>query len=210
MKKLTEKTIALAGVFQSASLVNQIATKGVVDEHDLSVSVKSILTMHPDSTLHVYGNYENLRTGLYALVAQLGNGQYRDLNIARYVISLLHLQRKLSKRANMLAEIAAGIKRATEQADIFGLTHANVLANLAGIYSDTVSRIPPKIMVNGETDYLSNPANADKIRTLLLAGIRAAVLWRQVGASRWQILTGRRKFVDEARRILDTEMGQLH
>ncbi len=212
MKNITDKTIALAGIFQAATLVNQIATRGLVDEHDLKVAVDSILNQKPGSTLAVFGRYENLRTGLYTLVSQLANEQHqqRDINVARYVINLLHLERKLAKRPDMLEEIATAVKRAFEQAELFGVTHANVMANLAGIYTDTISQLPPRIMVNGETEYLSNPANADKIRTLLLAGIRAAVLWHQVGASRWQILFGRRHFVKEAKRILDNEMGILH
>lgn len=218
MTSITEKTLAIAGVFQAAVLVNQIANKGVVDEHDLNTAIRSILNLNPASTLEVFGNYENLRTGLYTLIAQLNNGQQRDLNIARYVISLLHLQSKLSKRQDMLEIITTGVARAQEQVNMFGLTHPNVLANLAGIYTDTISQLAPKIIVmgdknsmdSGEHNYLANPANADRIRALLLAGMRSAVLWRQLGGSRWQILFKRKHIISEARRILDNEMGQLH
>ena len=210
MKSITEKTIALAGVFQAAALVNQIASKGVVDEHDLKTAIQSILNLNPASALDVFGNYENLRTGLYTLIAQLNDGQQRDMNVARYVISLLHLQRKLSKRRDMLGSINKGVARAQEQVNMFGFTHNNVLANLAGIYSETVSLLTPKIMVSGESTYLSNPGNADRIRAILLAGMRSAVLWQQLGGSRWQVLFKRKQFIAEARRILDNEMGQLH
>lgn len=210
MNTLTDKTIALAGVFQAAALVNQVATKGIIDEHELTTAISSLLNQNPASTLNVFGDYENLRTGFYTLIAQLNDAQVRDMNIARYVISMLHLQNKLRKRPDMLNTIASRIARAKEQSEIFGLTHSNVLANLAGIYSDTLSLIPPKIMVSGESSYLSNPTNADKIRAILLSGIRAAVLWQQVGGSRWQILFKRKQFIKEARRILDNEMGRLH
>jgi len=210
MNSITEKTIALAGIFQAAALVNQIAVKGLVDEHDLTTSIRSVLNMNPSSALDVFGAYENLRTGFYTLIAQLNDGQIRDMNIARYVVSLLHLQKKLRKRQGMLDNISQRVTRAQEQAAIFGITHSNVLANLAGIYADTISLIPPKIMVTGESSYLSKSGNADKIRTILLAGIRAGVLWHQVGGSRWQILLKRKQFILEARRILDSEMSQLH
>ena len=151
MTSITEKTIALAGVFQAAALVNQIAAKGIVDEHDLKTAIQSILNLDPPSTLDVFGNYENLRTGLYTMIAHLNDGQQRDMNVARYVISLLHLQRKLSKRQDMLESIAKGVARALEQANMFGLTHSNVLANLAGIYADTISMLAPKIMAAGSS-----------------------------------------------------------
>jgi len=86
-----------------------------------------------------------------------------------------------------------------------------VIANLAGIYADTVSQIPPKIMVSGDSSVLSNPDNADKIRAILLAGIRSAVLWAQLGGNRWQILFNRRTFIEQARRLLSEEMNpHLH
>ena len=212
MEKLRDKTLALAGIFQSAALVHQLASKGTLDLHDFSTCVSSTLELNPLSTQSVYGKVANLHTGLHTLMQYLGEqpGQ-RDPNIARYVISLLHLQRKLRKRKGMLNTIAEGIQRAKKQSEIFGLTHDNVIANLAGIYTDTISEIPPKIMVSGDSSALSNPDNANKIRAILLAGIRSAVLWSQLGGSRWQILTKRRTFIEQARVLLDEEMNpQLH
>ena len=212
MDKVRDKTLALAGVFQSAALVHQLASKGTLDLHDLSTCISSTLELNPLTTQSVYGPLENLRTGLHTLVQYLGEhpGQ-RDPNIARYVISLLHLQRKLRKRKAMLSAIAEGIQRAKKQSEIFGLTHENVIANLAGVYADTISNIPPKIMVSGDSSVLSNPDNADKIRAILLAGMRSAVLWAQLGGTRWQILFSRRTFIEQARVLLNEEMNpHLH
>ncbi len=212
MTNLTDKTLALAGVFQCARLVSQIANKGIVDQYDLETIVRSTLNQNPDSTLAVYGNYVNINTGLHALIQHLSDGMaQRDMNTARYVISLLHLARKVWKRNNMLTAIATRLERVQEQVDLFGITHDNVLANLASIYSDTISTLSPKIMVTGDTHHLSNPQNADKIRAILMGGIRSAILWQQNNGSRWQILLKRRRYVDEARRILEYEMSnQLH
>jgi len=212
MEKVRDKTLALAGVFQSAALVHQLATTGTVDLHDLSTCISSTLELNPLTTQSVYGRLENLRTGLHTLIKYLGEqpGQ-RDPNVARYVISLLHLQRKLRKRKAMLDAIAEGVQRARKQSEIFGMTHDNVIANFAGIYADTVSTIPPKIMVSGDSSVLSNPGNADKIRAILLAGIRSAVLWAQLGGTRWQILFNRRTFIEQARVLLEEEMNpHLH
>jgi high frequency lysogenization protein len=37
---------------------------------------------------------------------------------------------------------------------------------------------------------------------VLLSGIRAAMLWRQVGGRRWQILLGQRRLLESARAYL--------
>jgi high frequency lysogenization protein len=62
-------------------------------------------------------------------------------------------------------------------------------------------------MVRGEPNYLQNPDNQNRIRALLLAGIRAAWLWRQMGGNRWRILFGRQQFLDAAQTYL---RSQLH
>jgi high frequency lysogenization protein len=118
------------------------------------------------------------------------------------VIALLHLQRKLQNNPAMLGQIADGIDRVKAQLEHYELTHPNVLANLAGIYSDTVSQLTPKIMVNGEQQHLSNPDNVNRIRALLLGGIRAGILWHQVGGRRWHFLFRRKRLVDTAQQLL--------
>jgi len=126
--------------------------------------------------------------------------------VARYVIGLLHLQRKLKKNRVMLQRVAEGIERARRQSEHYAIDHPNVIANLADTYSETLSTLQPRIMVSGEHQHLSNTDNANLIRALLLAGIRSAVLWDQLGGSRWQILLQRKRFIEEARRILDEEI----
>jgi high frequency lysogenization protein len=76
------------------------------------------------------------------------------------------------------------------------------LANLAGCYSETISTLSPRIVVLGEHGHLSNPDVANTVRALLLAAIRSAVLWRQCGGNRLQLLFGRRKLIAEAQRLL--------
>lgn len=204
MKRLSEKTMALAGVFQTAALVNQIASKGTIDEVDLATCVHSTLQIDPITTEAVFGTVKNIRLGLATLIEQIADkSSERDVQIARYVIALLHLQRKLMKQPAMLQTIQERIKRAQQQSAIYTLTHDNVIANLAGVYSDTISQIRPKIIVSGEESYLGNPKNADRIRAIFLAGIRAAVLWEQLGGRRWQILWNRRAIVQAAKDLLE-------
>jgi high frequency lysogenization protein len=59
-------------------------------------------------------------------------------------------------------------------------------------------------MVRGEPLHLQNPDNATRIRVALLAGIRAAVLWRQTGGKKWQLLLRRRAIAASARDLVDS------
>lgn len=203
MSNLKDKTLALAAVFQAATLVNDIATRGNVDQHEMQTIINGIFDINPSSAETIYGHVENLRTGLKALSEQMGTrNNDRNMDITRYVIAMLHLQGKLLKNKEMLDYLAKGIDRAKQQVEHFSILHENVIANLAGLYSDTVSQLQPKIMVSGESQYLSNNDQANKIRAILLGGIRAGVLWNQLGGSRWQILFKRKRFVMQAEQIL--------
>ena len=78
-----------------------------------------------------------------------------------------------------------------------------MLARLADTYASTVSQLQPRIMVQGEPDYLNTPANANRIRALLLAGMRSAVLWRQLGGHRLKLLWTRKRIVACAQAMLN-------
>jgi len=206
MSSISERTLALAGMFQAAALVRLLATTGQVDNSDMEASLETLFVTEPENTLAVYGRVENLYTGLQTLIQQLNGGAQRDMDIARYVIGLLHLCNKLMKNDTMMSQLAEGVERARAQLAHFPLTHENVIANLAGTYSDTISQLQPKIMVAGDSRYLSDNANANKVRALLLAGMRSAVLWRQLKGNRWQILLQRNRFIEEAQYLLEEKI----
>ena len=75
-------------------------------------------------------------------------------------------------------------------------------ARLAELYANTISTLGPRIMIRGDQNHLTNTENAAKMRTLLLAGIRAALLWNQAGGTRWKLLFERGKMQREADSLL--------
>ena len=125
--------------------------------------------------------------------------QKRNLDVTRYVITLIHLQKKLEKDPALLEKVSSALEKIKSQLDYFDLSHPNTIAKLAEVYKTTISTMQPKIIVEGEQVYLSNNDNADKLRVLLLAGIRSAILWRQTGGSRLQVLFSRKKYLDAAK-----------
>lgn len=206
MNNFESRTCAFAGVFRAASLVNTLANKGTLSEEDLSISVKSIFETDPSETIQVFGNINNLSLGFKTMSMQLGkDSRHRNMDIARYIISMLFLERRLMKSPEMLQTLSTGVELATRQSEHFSTTHENVIANLADLYSRTISELGPRIMVNGEQSYLETTAISNKIRTVLLSGIRSAVLWHQLGGRRWHIIFNRAKYLKTAQFFLDSE-----
>lgn len=194
--------MALAGIAQACYLVRLLATTGNADQEAVAASVGSLLKIDADSVSDVFGGLAGIRLGLEQLDKQLGSRAIANPEQSRYAAQLLHLQKRLSQNQAMTTKIRSGISNAQAQAEHFGVMHENVLANLADIYHSTISTLQPRIMVNGDPQHLGNQNVVNKIRTLLLAGIRASLLWRQCGGSRWHLLFARKKLQDEAKRLL--------
>ena len=204
LNTLTNQAVALAGISQAAALVQQLAANGVADKEPLQASMGSILKVDSESTFDIFGGLEGVKLGLQQLQQQLTNTKIANPEQARYAASLVFLEKQLSRRPDMLHTIQTGIEKAQLQTEHFDLLHENVLANLGDLYHQTVSTLQPRIMVNGEQNYLSNTDIVNKIRSLLLAGIRSCLLWRQCGGSRWKFLFFRKKLQDEIERLLAT------
>lgn len=205
---ITDRTLALAALFQAAQLVQDVARRGQAADSDIEACVRSLFQLDAPTTEAIFGGPRQLATGLRALSSRLGaRGTKEDLEVTRYVIALLHLERKLIRHPTMLETLRIGIERINNQVSFFSPTHSNVIAALGELYQATISTLQPRVMVGGEPTYLADSARANLIRALLLAGIRAAVLWRQLGGSRWQLFLGRRKILDAAQQLLQQPAG---
>lgn len=201
--KWQNRAIALAGVFQAASLVDRLATTGYLPQDEFRTCVDSLLNQNPASTLDTFGSLENLELGLQTLTEALGGVRSENAQQSlRYLLGIMHVQHKLSSRQDFLSIIGSRITQARQQAEHFGSTHDNVVANLADLYTETVSTFRFRIHVRGEATYLQQQRVANQVRTLLFAGVRAAMLWHQIGGRRWHIIVYRKRLLAQASELL--------
>ena len=129
-----------------------------------------------------------------------GSQKYRE--ILRYALGVLHLQKKLAGRQDMLNVIGSRLEQVNQQAQHFSSTHDNVIANLGTLYTETLSTFQFRIQVNGDYNYLQQQRIANQIRALLLAAVRSALLWRQVGGNRLQLLFYRKHITQQVEDFL--------
>ena len=206
---MEDQAITFAALCQIAKQVQMVSRGASLDESDFNVSLNSITQMSPENTLAVYGgDLSNLKSGLTLLVNHLGDNstknKVKDPEVTRYIIGLINLERKLSNQPDKLNTLGSRIEETQRQLAHFDLTSEPLLANFASIYSDIISPLGARIQVTGEPSILKQTSNQYKIRALLLAGIRAAVLWRQVGGKRRTILFKRAKLVNTAKTLLSS------
>ncbi len=73
---------------------------------------------------------------------------------------------------------------------------------IAQLYARTISQMSPRIVVSGKPQYLQNERTTDWIRTLLMAGIRSAMLWQQMGGGRFELMFGRKNILRDVEQFL--------
>ena len=92
MNRLENQTLALAAMFQAATLVNELALHGRCDSEAFTCSFDSLFTIDADTTREALGDIECLSRGFSALADYLG-GENRSpgRNIAYYLLSMLKI-----------------------------------------------------------------------------------------------------------------------
>jgi high frequency lysogenization protein len=193
------RTLALAGLLQAVKLVQRMAQDGAVEPPGLDASLASVFRLDADSVEGVYGSSALLAPGLQALIAHLEGGSGRDPASSRIAATVLHVERKLARNRSMLQAIGDGVRDVGRQREHFGVLHATVIGRLGDLYVATLSQLSPRVLVQGNPVHLGQPEVVARIRAVLLAAMRSAVLWRQLGGSYWDLLLRRRQMVQAAR-----------
>jgi high frequency lysogenization protein len=193
MNKLNNQILALAGVLQSATLVDQLASSGSCDTKCANASLASIVATSA-KVEDVFDSQANLSVGMKALRMALGKQEKSIKNVILYALSLINLEKKLMKNPALLNTITAEIQSFNKQ-EFFEITHSNSIARLGELYKTTLGGLNPRIMIQGEQMYLSNARTANHIRALLLSGIRAVSLWKSQGGKTWHLIIKKRKML---------------
>ena len=189
---IEQQVLALAGVAQAARLVDQISKTGTYPIEFLEPSIHSLFVFDPDTTADIYGGVPGVKLGLHNLSSILADRNAREnMDIVRYLFALLYLERRFAGNPDMMSVVRSRLEHTSFRAEHFE-AHVNELCHsVSGIYQDTLSKQRFRIKVTGSSQHLQNAQNADVIRALLLAGVRAAFLWRQLGGRRWKLLLNR-------------------
>lgn len=171
--------IALAGVTLAALFVHRTANGESVDDQARAALLRTILTHRAQDMSEIVPDADYLREGARVALDAL-SGRTRSADVVRYTLQLIelaHLLKQVPQIVEKLGRLLDGInpEQMTE-------------SDLARIYRDTVSTLGKRIQVSGNPAILQLDATADRIRALLLAGIRMAWLWEQSGGRRWHLL----------------------
>ena len=200
---MKERTLALAGVFQATELVRQAAHHGTWSGYAASSCLHSLFQLESESTAEIYGGVAKMRLGVETILAVLqGDNEHSDS--LRYAVGLLQIEKKFRRSGKLQAEVGNRLANiANDGVELDQHDREDLQAHdISGLYSDTISKLSPRIVVNGKPQYLKNDRTVDWVRTLLMAGLRSATLWNQLGGGRFELMFGRKKIISEAESLL--------
>ncbi|MFC3549532.1 high frequency lysogenization protein HflD [Lysobacter cavernae] len=188
---ISERVLALAGLVQALAQVRRVADTGQANAAILGTALDSVFRIDAVSPAAVYGGTEPLRPGL-TLLRDYFSSQSKDEQLPRLALAVVQLERRFVRDAAMATRVQAGIRAHAATAERLGSSHPEVLAALGGLYAETLSHLRPRVLVQGNPHYLGQAPVVAEVRAVLLAAVRSAVLWRQLGGSLWDLLLRRR------------------
>jgi high frequency lysogenization protein len=200
---MKQRTLALAGIMQATELVRQAACHGTWSGYAATSCLGSLFRLEADTVEEIYGGTKNLRLGLESLVGCL-QGDKRYTDSLRYSLGLLQIQRRFAREPSMQEKVGDRLAQIAEM-DAPAEQHEREdlqAHEIAELYAETVSTLSPRIVVNGRPQFLKMDRTVDWVRTLLMAGLRSAVLWDQLGGGRFELMFGRKKILGEAESLL--------
>lgn len=197
------RVMALAAVCQASELVRLVAREDQSPEQLHRIMFKSITMVDADNPEQIYGQMHDLSLGYRTLCQQLGHQNQKDIDVTRYIVSILTLERKLTNHSKAMSQLGERINDLNRSLTHFDILDDNIVANLADIYSQVISPLGKRIEIHGSPQFLQVQSNQHKVRALLLSAIRAAVLWRQLGGKRRQLIFSRQAILDVAQHSLN-------
>jgi high frequency lysogenization protein len=205
-----QQTLALAGVAQAARIVDLAAKTGSWPTPFVEASIHSLFCFEPDEVEEVFGNIQGVRLGLEQLSTCLRVSQDPSAaDTLRYMLAILQLEKRFARRDDLLQIVHSRLKHTAYKAENFSSNINDLSSNISSTYQDTLSNLPYRIKVTGSAQHLNNPRVADLVRSLLLCGVRAAFLWRQLGGSRFKLMMSRGAIRATAARLA-MEVGTVH
>jgi len=198
-----ERVLALAGITQAVAAVHQLAHEGALRVPEVATPLyHSVLEVNPASTEAVYDGREKLNLGVRLLLEQIGATKNKNVEITRYVVSIIALARRYQSQPKAVTELGQRIQQLQRQRDDFGFDEDTIIAGMASAYSDILSPLMRPIRVSGKPAHLKSTHVQNQIRALLLAAVRSACLWRDVGGKRRHFIFSRQRMVHAAKQLL--------
>ncbi len=215
---LAHRGIALAALLQAADLVHRLASHGQIPDSSFLLMRDTLFRFDVATLSDIYLTHENLldiEAHQLEIPAAIRQNLHAGLRIyeqifekdnsreyghcIRYCMALIQLEKHFHNHNTMQNQVRTSLENLSKES----LSDTEINAAISELYVDSLATLPFRIQILGKVEFLKNTRNEHRIRVLLFAGLRAAMLWRQSGGRRWHFLFAKGS-VKEALRLIKT------
>ncbi len=200
-----DKTLALAAIFQAAGLANELARRGQTDSQAEAWLLQTVLVMDTDDVSRIYPGSEGLTKGLTWLEGSLmdqGRGLEQAGEIIRLSLAIIQVERHFERNGEIQDVLRKRLLSIQHQRALNPeMSQGELASQLGSAYVDSLGNLSFRVQIRGDARQLQSPGMAERIRAILLAGVRAAWLWQRLGGRRWHLVFTRNQILQEIRAI---------
>lgn len=200
-----DKTLALAAIFQAAGLANELARRGQTDSQAEAWLLQTVLVMDTDDVSRIYPGSEGLTKGLTWLEGSLmdqGRGLEQAGEIIRLSLAIIQVERHFERNSDVQDDLRKRLLSLQHQRALNPeMSQSELASQLGSAYVDSLGNLSFRVQIRGDARQLQSPGMAERIRAILLAGVRAAWLWQRLGGRRWHLVFTRSQILQEIRAI---------
>ena len=198
--KHQDKTLALAGIFQAANLVDALSTTGKVPEQSFTESINSIFQTNPHTVSDIFDTTHQAELGLCSLQAAMSHPHNQSATRwLTYSKSLIRIERVISRHRPFCTLIKTRLEHHKRYFELFdSVTSHNIISKLGNLYIDTAGASKYRVIIRGRPSLLMSSAQKEKLCAVLFAGIRSAHLWRELGGSEWELIFRKKHILNTA------------
>ena len=193
------QVLAISGVLRAARIVQDLARRGRTQSEHFRCALVSVGTVDESDAKKALGGVDSLVFGLDDLTQKQPDAFLMER--VRYATALLDLARTLAKSPQASGQIGKVLAELPDYLAGAEPDSVESIKALAGVYTSNLSDLTPKILIKGEQRFLEDPALVEKVRAILLAGVRAAYLFSQAGGRKWHLFIFRKKFAAVAAQL---------
>ena len=193
------QVLAISGVLRAARIVQDLARRGRTQSEHFRCAMVSVGTVDESDAKKALGGIDSLVFGLDDLTQKQPDAFLMER--VRYATALLDLAKTLGKSPEASGQIGKVLAELPDHLDGAEPDSLESIGALADVYTSNLSDLTPKILIKGEQRFLEDPSLVEKVRAILLAGVRAAYLFSQAGGRKWHLFVYRKKFAAVAAQL---------
>ena len=196
LSRVENRVLALAGIAQCSKLVQDIARRGRASEDAKRETLTRIIVFDESDPEIALGGIESNALGLADLMVKRADPFLMER--VRTITAIVNLERFLCKQPQVIRTLRSRLETFAEWLGSSDIDSPTSVDELAAIYTETLSHLGPRIMIKGEQSYLEDQRNVNVIRALLLAGVRCAYVFSELGGKKWHLFLNRKSTASTA------------